>query len=46
MIIVEEKHDVEIIVPGKEYNALLGLSILLKEGNGSVKKYMKFLLIS
>lgn len=43
---VEEKHNVKIIVPGIADNALLGLVLLLKEGNGSVKKYMKFLLIS
>lgn len=33
---------IEIIVPGIEDNALLGLVLLLKEGNGSVdNNYMK-----
>lgn len=44
---VEEKHNVQIIVPGIADNALLGLVLLLKEGNGSVdNNYMKFSLIS
>lgn len=42
---VEEKYNVKIIVFGIVDNVFLGLVLLLKEGNGLVKKYMKFLLI-